>query len=264
MATSKTALITGASSGLGAEFARQLAAQGYHLVLTARRLERLQALAAELSQRYAIQAEALAADLNDPAGVQAVEEKIAALPNLEILVNNAGFGIGGSFRSGDLDKHLSMIQVHVIASVRLAHAALPALLRRNRGGIINVSSVVAFMPARDVTYSATKVYLVNFSQALQTELLDTHVHVQALCPGFTYTEFHDTPEMEGFQRSSIPAFLWLKSEKVVADSLKDLRRGKSVCIPGWQYGLIVAIARSELWRPLLNFGLRWMRRERGR
>ena len=242
---SKTALITGASAGLGAEFARQLAAQGYHLILTARRKERLEALAAQLSQQYGVRAEVLAADLADPDGVQAVVDTIRAVPDLELLVNNAGFGLRDYFSAGGLQKHLDMIQVHVLAVMHLTHAALPGMRQRGRGGVINVSSMAAFIPARNTTYSATKAYLVNFSQALQNELKGSGVRIQALCPGFTHTEFHETAELKDkFRRSKIPAILWLRAEKVVSDSLADLRRGKVVCVPGWVYNLLLLIMRS--------------------
>ena len=195
MPNSKTALITGASAGLGAEFARQLAAQGYHLILTARRLERLQALASQLQAQYGRQIEVLPADLSDPASVETLAARIRAAPDLELLVNNAGFSVNDRFSEGSLTKHLGMIQVHVLASAVLARAALPAMQSRGRGGIINVASVAAFLPIGNPTYTATKGYLVNFSRALQNELLDSGIQIQALCPGFTYTEFHATPEL---------------------------------------------------------------------
>lgn len=260
MSDSKTALITGASAGLGAEFARQLAALGYHLILTARRQERLQALADELGAQYGVRIEVLPADLSDPDSIELAAAKIRATPDLELLVNNAGFSVSDRFSDGSLEKHLDMIRVHVLASVCLAHAALPAMQSRRRGGIINVASAAAFFPAGNATYTATKAYLVNFSQALQIELLDSGVHVQALCPGFTYTEFHDTPELQAFSRTSIPSFFWLKSEKVVRDSLKDLRRGKVVCVPSFQYTAAVFLARIFLSGNLLQAAARLYRK----
>jgi hypothetical protein len=258
----KTALITGASAGLGAEFARQLAAQGTHLILTARRLERLQSLADELMAQHGICAEVLPADLSDPAGVENVVAKIRATPDLELLVNNAGYSVSDRFSDGDLQKHLDMIQVHVQASVILARAALPSMQARQYGGIINVASVAAFFPAGNTTYTATKAYLVNFSQALQIELLDSGIHVQALCPGFTYTEFHDTPELKDFRRSSIPPLFWLTADHVVRTSLKDLRRGKVVSVPGWTYAAVVPFARVFLSGGLLHTAARLYRKMR--
>ncbi len=244
--TPGTALITGASAGLGVEFARQLAERGYDLLITARRVERLQALAAELTARFPIRVDVLQADLADEQGIQRTEEAIRKLNDLTVLVNNAGFGIDGSFVDAPLEKHLSMIQVHINASVRLARAALEVMLPNKRGAIINVASMAAFLPIRNSTYSATKAYLVNFSEALESEVGFRGVHTQALCPGFTYTEFHDTPELKRFQRSAIPGWLWLKADHVVRDSLNQVSRGGGVCIPGWQYKLAYFLAREPI------------------
>ena len=241
------ALITGASSGLGAVFARHLAAQGHDLVLVARREERLTALAAELQQRHSIAAEVMVADLSRPDDVERVANRIAGLEALDILVNNAGFGITGFFADVDLAKTMAMIQVHVTASVRLCHAALPGMRARRQGALINVASVAAFTPVPgNATYAATKDYLVTFSRALHAEVAEDGVKVQALCPGFTYTEFHDRPELESFKRSQIPAFMWMSAEDVVAASLKALERNQTICIPGFKYRLMAAVARSPL------------------
>ena len=217
--TPGTAVITGASAGLGVEYARQLASRGYDLLITARRIERLQALATELTARYPIKVQVLQADLADEQGIQQTEQAISELNNLTMLVNNAGFGIDGGFADAPLEKHLSMIQVHITASVRLARAAIDRMLPNQRGAIINVASMAAFLPIRNSTYSATKAYLVNFSEALEYEVGPRGVHAQALCPGFTYTEFHETPELKRFRRSAIPGWLWLKADHVVSDSL---------------------------------------------
>ncbi len=241
------ALITGASSGLGAVFARQLAAQGYGLVLVARREERLAALTAELQQHYPVSAEILVADLAKPADIERVESRIAGIENLDVLVNNAGFGTTGRFAEVDLAKNVDMVEVHVMSSMRLCHAALPGMVARRRGALINVSSVVAFTPLPGTAnYAASKAYLLIFSKALHAELRGSGVKVQALGPGFTYTGFHDTPEFEGFKRSRLPAFLWLTPEYVVAASLKSLKRNQAVCIPSLTYRLVVAVASSPL------------------
>ena len=255
MSDGKIALITGASSGLGAEFARQLAAEGYALVLTARRKEKLDALAQEIQAKHEVNAEILLADLSLGDGIKLVERRINELEHVELLVNNAGYGISGRFYKSDIQRQLDMIQVHVIASVRLARAALPQMVERRQGGIINVSSLSAFMPSTSVTYSATKAYLVTFSQALQNELINTGVRVQALCPGFFESEFHDSPEYRRFNRSQIPGFLWLKSEEVVSESLRDLERGKVICIPGRLYRLITRLATGWLTGSLLRIVL---------
>jgi uncharacterized protein len=241
-----TALITGASAGLGAEFARQLAAQGYSLALTARRADRLQALAAELQQAYGVSVQVLPADLASQAGVAAVETWIAGMEDLELLVNNAGYGLRGGFVRNPVEKELDMLQVHVVAAIRLAKAALAGMLQRNRGGIINVSSMAAFFPIRNTTYTSTKAYLVNFSEGLQSELWGTNIKVQALCSGFVHTEFHSTPEMTGFNPKNIPNLFWLNAPAVVADSLRNLAKGGVVCIPGWQYRAAALLLRSPL------------------
>jgi hypothetical protein len=252
MENEKIALITGASSGIGAEFARQLAAKGYSLVLVARREERLTSLAVELENTYAVQAEVLPADLSTDIGVARVEERIASLENLELLVNNAGHGISGRFHKVELEKHLTLVQVHAIASMRLVRAALPAMVERKRGGIINVASLAAIIQLVNPTYCAAKSFLVGFSRALQNDILDSGVKVQALCPGFTYSEFHDTPEYTGFQRRQLPRFLWLTAETVVAESLRSLERGKVICIPGRRYRLFVWMASSPVIAPLFR------------
>jgi short-subunit dehydrogenase len=249
----RCALITGASSGLGAEYARQLARQGSNLILVARRLERLEALKRELELQHNIQAEVLEADLVTDEGVSLIERRLQNLPDLDLLVNNAGYGLGGQFSTDPVQKQLELIHVQVIASVRLARAALDGMRQRNRGAIINVASVAAFFPLWNVTYSSVKAYLVNFSEALQSELWSNAVKVQALCAGFVITEFHDTPELEGFQRSAIPAILWLKAEYVVKESLKALRRSQVVVIPSWQYQFISTFARIPLTANIVRF-----------
>jgi short-subunit dehydrogenase len=242
----KTALITGASSGLGAEFARQLAARGYNLILTARRQSRLAELAQELTSKYPITVEILVADLAQNDGLQTVVERIRLLPSLDLLINNAGFGTHGRFAQVISSKHAAQLHVHVTASVLLTHAAMPGMIARRQGNIINVSSMAGLIPIRSVLYGTTKAFLVNFSEALDTELRGSGVRIQALCPGFTYTEFHDTPEYTGFDRRRIPRFLWLTSAEVVRESLDHLNRRSVICIPGFQYKIIGIIARNNI------------------
>ncbi len=239
----RTALITGASAGLGAEYARQLAAAGTNLVLVARRLDRLAALAAELGGKYGVKAEALAADLAAPEGVERVEGRIAGTETLDLLINNAGFGGGpGSFAEKGARDHLGIGQVHVATTVRLCRAALPGMIARGRGGIINVASIAAFSPFSGPMYSGTKAFLVMFSENLQAELRDKGVVVQALCPGMTHTEFHDVISMD---KSVVPAVFWMTAEKVVRTSLRRLGRG-TVCIPGWKNKTIAFLMRCPL------------------
>jgi len=252
-----TAVITGASSGIGAAFARRLAASGYDLILVARREERLTALARELEQHHPIQVEVLTADLASKEGVESVERRVAQLDNLAFLINSAGLGTSGKFASSDLTKQIQMIEVHVLASVRLSRAALPAMIARQAGAIINLSSVVSFVPAPgNVTYCATKTYLNVFSQALHTELGGTGVRVQALCPGFTHTEFHDSPEFAAFDDLRIPEALWMSADEVVSHSLECVRRNNVICVPGFKNRLMGAALRRPLVAWLLQLWFR--------
>ncbi len=250
---SRTALITGASSGIGAAFARQLAARGFDLILVARREERLRAIAAELEGKYSVNAEVMAADLAETAGIKRVEQRIGQLEDLYLLVNNAGFGAPGDFAETDLNEHLDMIQVHVIASICLTHAALPGMITRHRGAVVNVSSVAGFAPIPShATYSATKAYLIIFSKALQAELKGTGVQVQALCPGFTRTEFHDKLDEAQFDRSAVPGPLWMSADDVARRSLDALGRGRVVFVPSYTYRLVSTAARAVP-PPLIQF-----------
>jgi short-subunit dehydrogenase len=241
---SRTALITGASSGIGAAFARQLAPLGYDLILVARREERLAALAAELQQRHPTTAEVLAADLIRPTDLKRVLKRITELDDLDLLINNAGFGAPGSFAGVYLAPQLDMIRLHVIASVCLTRAALPGMIARRRGAIVNVSSIAGMTPIPgSATYSATKAYLNFFSQALQAELQGTGVKIQALCPGFTHTEFHDTPTHRGFHRSNIPEAMWMSPDDVAEQSLRSLHKRQVIFVPGLKNRLVAAAAR---------------------
>lgn len=235
-------MITGASAGIGAAFARQLAARGYDLVVVARRVDRLEALAAELRAEHGTGVSVLAADLSQPNDVERVAKQIAALDALELLINNAGFGARGSFATDSPERQLAMIHVHVVASVALCRAALPGMIARHQGAIINVASLAAFIPLPgDATYSATKAYLVSFSEALRIELKGTGVTVQALCPGFTRTEFHGD-----VMTPCSPSFLWSSADEVVAASLGALRRGAALCVPGLKNQVIGALARAGI------------------
>lgn len=239
-----TALITGASAGLGAEFARQLAGRGYNLVLVARRADRLEALAEEIEATYGVHADVLAADLADAEGLRLVEERIRSLPNLDLLVNNAGFGTVGSLAKSDLARQQQMVDLHVTASMRLTYAALAGMKERKRGAVINVASVAAFAPLPgNVNYSATKAYLVTFSEALQGELRGSGVYVQALCPGYTHTDFHSTEEFSRFDKQKTPPFIWLNAADVVRASLNDLGSGRAVVVPSPIYGALATLLR---------------------
>lgn len=244
--TSGTALVTGASSGIGAEFARQLAQRGLDLVLVARRKERLETLAQELAGSYPVKIETLSADLTQDEGVRSVEEYIRGQKDLTLLVNNAGFGAGGQFAEVDFQPQMDMINVHILASVRLTRAALPGLLRRARGGVIQVASVAGFIPSPGSTiYGSTKAFLIAFTDGLQPELRGTGVHVQALCPGFTVTEFHDHLELVKMKRSEVPAFLWMTCENVVRASLDGFEHGKTIVVPGGYYKIAAALVQNR-------------------
>jgi hypothetical protein len=231
------AVVTGASSGLGEEFARQLAAQGYGLVLIARRRELLEALAAELRGKYQTQAEVVVADLTDPAELERVAVYIGALPNLALLVNNAGVGVGGRYFEVDSIKLMGVIALHVVAVARLVRAALPGMVARGRGRIINVSSFVAFARIPDsMLYCSTKKWMVDFSIMLGQNLSGANVRVQALCPGFTRTKV-----LEG---KRLPGFVWMTPEAVVHASLHALVFRRVLCVPGLFYKIMVVVLRS--------------------
>lgn len=238
------ALITGASSGIGATFARRLAAGGYDLLLVARRQDRLEQQANAIQAAHSVQAEILPADLTRDADLKAVEDRIAASPNLEFLINSAGFGLIGRFFAVPLDGQDQMHRLHVLAPMRLMHAALQGMVTRRRGYIINVSSVSSFgQNPGSVSYSATKSWMTSFTEGIYMELksIGSPVRVQALCPGFTLSEFHDAMH---FDRSAIPAWMWMPADEVVDASLKALDRDQLLVIPGWQYKLLVFLMRA--------------------
>jgi hypothetical protein len=227
------AAITGASSGIGATFARRLARDGYDLLLIARRKERLEQLAAELPTA----AEILVADLIDGADLEAVARRLAAEPRLDLLVNNAGFGSQGRF--WEADSQVEMHKLHVVATVALSRAALQGMVARRRGAIISVSSVAGFMQnPSSLSYNATKCWMNSFSEGLWLEMKASGlpIRIQSLCPGFTYTEFHD---VAGVDRAAIPKPLWLTADYVVEESLKALAQDRLFVVPGWRYKAIV-------------------------
>jgi short-subunit dehydrogenase len=235
------AVITGASSGIGATFARKLAARGYDLLLVARREDRLRSIAGEVRELHHIKAEFMGADLTEPRDREKVATRIRQASDLGILVNNAGFGTMGYFFEADVAGQESMHQLHVVATMVLTHAAVSNLFRRGVAGtgVINVSSVAAFGPSpQNVSYHATKAWMNAFTEGLATELAgrSSPVTVQALCPGFTLSEFHD---VLGMDRGRIPASLWMTADFVVEESLRGFDRRKLIVVPGWRYKLIV-------------------------
>jgi short-subunit dehydrogenase len=253
-----TALVTGATSGIGAAYAKLLAKERFDLVLVARDLSRLNAYAKELSKTYKIKVETLQADLTKPAQLSKVEKRLSSKAKpIEVLINNAGFGIKQSFTDSEIKKEQELLDVLVTAPMRLTHAVLPQMLKRDSGVIVNVSSVASWIAGG--TYSAAKSYLTVFSEYLNTELKRTNIKVSALCPGFTRTEFHQRGKM---RMTGLPNFMWLSSDQVVAKSWKYVKAGKAICIPGWQYLILTTIARIAP-RPIVrNAGINVRRKQR--
>ena len=224
------ALITGPTSGLGAGFARRYAIDGYDLVLVARNAERLECLAAELHDEAGANVDVLVADLAVDADRAKVADRLAA--GVRVLVNNAGFGTSGEFWTADLALLQSQLDVNVTAVMQLTHASLPPMLTAHKGTVINVASVAGLLPGRGSTYSASKAWVVAFSEGLANGLGGTGVGVHALCPGFVHTEFH---ERAGIDMAKTPSFLWLEVEEVVRECMADVAKGKVVIVPGLQY-----------------------------
>ena len=237
----RRALVTGASSGIGAGFVEALARRQWDLVLVARRRERLAEMAKRLRERREIEVEIEAADLTEPADLARVVASVeASVPDL--LVNNAGMGSLGEFAGLDPAREMAQVQLNVAAPLRLSRAALPGMIARGHGSIINVSSLAGFQPIPfNATYGATKAFVLSFSEALHEELRGTGVHVQVLCPGFTRTEFQ---EQAGMDASGVPGFAWMEVDQVVEASLHGLERGELLCIPGPANRLLAAVQRA--------------------
>ena len=236
--TRPAALITGPTSGLGAGYARRFARDGYDLVLVARDIARLEDLAAELRAANGVDVEILAADLSVAADRDAVVQRLAA--GVRVLVNNAGFGTSGEFWSADPALLQRQLDVNVTAVLHLTRAALPPMLQAGTGSVINIASVAGLLSGRGSTYSASKAWVVFFSEGLANGLTGTGVGVHAVCPGFVRTEFH---ERAGIEMASIPAPMWLTVDDVVSESLADIAKGKVVSIPGVQYKLLTGAGR---------------------
>jgi short-subunit dehydrogenase len=252
------ALITGPTSGLGMGFARRYAADGHDLVLVARDVERLERLAAEMRDEAGVDVEILAADLAVAADRAKVADRLAH--GVRILVNNAGFGTAGEFWSADLETLQSQLDVNVTAVMQLTHAALPPMLAAGAGTVINVASVAGLLPGRGSTYSASKAWVISFSEGLANGLDGTGVGIHALCPGFVRTEFH---ERAGIDMDGTPSILWLEVNDVVRDCLADVAKGHVVIIPGAQYKALTTAGRLAP-RGLVRAATKLVGRGRGR
>ncbi|MFJ9902125.1 SDR family NAD(P)-dependent oxidoreductase [Streptomyces sp. NPDC101152] len=234
-----TALITGSTAGIGAAFARRLAADGHNLVLVARDTKRLTEQATELHDRHAVEAEVLTADLSTDDGIDTVAARLGDRRNpVDLLINNAGFGNKGHFLDVPMADELKMLKVHCEAVLRLTATATEAMRERGRGGVVNVASVAAFVPRG--TYGASKAWVVQFTQGAAKDLAGSGVRLMALCPGFVRTEFH---ERAGMGTDNIPGWMWLDADKLVAAALGDLARGKSLSIPDPRYKALMGIVK---------------------
>lgn len=234
-----TALITGATAGIGAAFARRLAADGRDVVLVARDVKRLREQATELHDRHGIEAEVLAADLAEEDGIAALEARLSDPKRpVDLLINNAGFGNKGRFLDVSMADELRMLKVHCEAVLRLTSAAAASMRDRGRGGVVNVASVAAFVPRG--TYGASKAWVVQFTQGAARDLAGSGVRLMALCPGFVRTEFH---ERAGMGTDNIPGWLWLDADKLVAEALADLARGKTLSIPDPRYKALMGVVK---------------------
>lgn len=253
---SKWALVTGATAGIGESFTRLLASKGFNIALVARDEARLHERAAALREKYGVQTFVLPADLATAQGCAAVEDYLQEF-DIEVLINNAGFGINKAFTASELQAEQDLLDVLVRTPMRLMHVILPKMKARNSGTIINVSSVASFIAGG--TYSASKSYLTVLSESLHTEVRDTNVKISALCPGFTRTEFHQRGRMK---MKGLPDFMWLDSDELVAASWSDAQSGKAVSIPGWQYKILIALISLAPRSAVRKIGMNLRKRQR--
>lgn len=232
-----TAVITGATAGIGRVFADLLAREGHDLVLVARNEERLHTTAAEITAATGVECEVIVADLGIREQLDRVAVRVAQ-DDVDVLINNAGFGLNQRFATGDLEREQLMLDVLVTAVLRLTHAAVGPMKQRDRGSVVIVSSVASFIAGG--TYSAAKAWTTVFAESLALELAGSGVKISALCPGFTHTEFH---QRAGINKRAIPNFMWLNAETMVRDGWRDHQRGKVVTAPGWQYKFLLVLIK---------------------
>lgn len=250
------ALVTGATTGIGESFTRLLAENNYNVVLVARDLPRLQERAQGLETKYQVQTHCIQADLSTDAGCSEVERYIAN-NQIDVLINNAGFGINKAFTVSELEEEQKLLDVLVRTPMRLMHVALPLMKQRDRGVVINVSSVAGFIAGG--TYSASKSYLTVLTESMHTELAGTNVKISALCPGFTRTEFHQRGRMS---MKGLPSFMWLDSDELVAQAWRDALKGEAISIPGWQYRLLVFVIQRLPRSIVRKVGMSMRRKQR--
>jgi len=246
MKTKQIALVTGATSGIGKAYAVCFARGGYDLILTGRRMDKLNELAHELRELNGCHVRVIKAELGEDDDLQKVIRAIESHDNIFILVNNAGFGSGIEFCRNTLDDHMKMLHVHVEVSVKLVYAVLPQMIGRKKGAIINVSSLGAYMPAPGSSmYSATKLFLASFTESLHMEVHKHNIKVQCVCPGFTHTDFHERRAAGKLNNSG--KMMWMEPEEVVEKSVRSLTGNSTVIIPGimnrWLVGIVSLIPR---------------------
>ena len=250
------ALVTGATSGIGESFTRLLAAKKYNIVLVARDLPRLHERAAALESKFNVRTHVIQADLATDDGCLTIEKYIHD-NEIEVLINNAGFGINKAFTLSELEIEQQMLDVLVRTPMRLMHAVLPGMKKRNKGVIINVSSVAGYIAGG--SYSASKSYLTVLSESLNTELSKTEVRISALCPGFTRTEFHQRGKMS---MKGLPNFMWLNPDELVLKAWRDALRGDAISVPGWQYRVLVNVLHALPRSLVRNVGMNIRKKQR--
>ncbi|MGV8169393.1 MAG: SDR family NAD(P)-dependent oxidoreductase [Candidatus Nanoarchaeia archaeon] len=250
----KTAAITGAASGIGEAYAKKLGSLGYNLILIDKDKEGLKKVSLDIKKEHNVVIGMLPADLSKEKDIEQAAKKIGE-QNITLLVNNAGFGIAKTFAETPDELLDDMVRVHVNTAVRFTRAVLPGMIKRNEGTIINVSSIAVYFKSRErnVTYGSTKSFLISFSEMLQEEMKHQKykIKIQALCPGFTRTNFMNTPHVKGRDYSRVPEWMWMTPDAVVEESLKNLKKKKTVIIPGRINKLLVFLMKTKVlsWIP---------------
>jgi len=257
---SKVAVITGGANGIGLAFAKRLALTGWNLLLVDRDGVLLKQQRELFVRDFGVSVETRCSDLSLPSEVEVVANDISSRTDIEMLVNCAGFGTCSTFLEVSASTQLDMIQVHVAASIRFCHAVLPQMIKRNRGAIINIGSINAFTRFPNTSiYAASKMFIVTFTESLCTELKDTNIVCQTLCPGNTQTAFCDSKEMVGYDKSRVPKFLWMTADRVVERSLKRLQRGSGTYVVGFRNKSFIFIFGNKIIQGILGilrrFGL---------